>query len=81
MSARKWSTEQKLKQSEAIRRWKPWEGSTGPKTALGKSKVSKNAIKYGESQQLRDLSKLINLLLIKCISYNKKVLGLSISNT
>jgi len=75
MPARKWTTEQKLRQSEAIRRWKPWESSTGAKTAKGKAVVSKNAIKYGESRELRSLSKVINLLLMKCINHNREVLG------
>jgi hypothetical protein len=29
--------------AKMIRRWKPWEKSTGPKSAEGKKKVSQNA--------------------------------------
>jgi hypothetical protein len=75
MAARRWTLEQKLRQSEVIRRWKPWEKSTGAKTAKGKAIVSKNALKYGESQELRILSKVINILLMKSIKYKREVLG------
>lgn len=36
---------QKLRE-EALRR-RPWEHSTGPRTAAGKAKVSRNAVKHG----------------------------------
>ena len=63
MSARKWTPEQRLKQSEAIRRWKPWESSTGAKTAHGKNVSSKNATKTGDSREFREFIKLMNKLL------------------
>ena len=63
MPARKWTMEQKLKQSEAIQRWKPWESSTGAKTDEGKLTVSKNAIKDGESLNHRKFVKDLNRLL------------------
>ena len=75
MPARKWTAEQKLRQSEVIQRWKPWESSTGAKTSEGKAIVSRNAIKYGESSELRELAKVVNLTIMKCISYQKKMLG------
>ncbi len=75
MPARKWTVEQKLRQSEAIQRWKPWESSTGAKTVEGKAVVSRNAIKYGESSELRRLSKVVNRTIMKCINYQKKMLG------
>lgn len=34
-----------------IKRWKPWEQSTGPKTQEGKSQVSQNALKHGRRSQ------------------------------
>ena len=46
---RNWTVEQRLRQSEAIRRWKPWEASTGAKTTHGKAISSKNATKTGGS--------------------------------
>jgi hypothetical protein len=63
MSARKWTQEQRLRQSEAIRRWKPWESSTGAKTDHGKAISSKNATKTGESVYVRELIKQMNRIL------------------
>ena len=63
MSARKWTQEQRLRQSEAIRRWKPWESSTGAKTEQGKTISSKNAIKTGDSVYVRELIKQMNRLM------------------
>ncbi|KXW57525.1 hypothetical protein FEMY_19490 [Ferrovum myxofaciens] len=37
-----WTPERKARQSALIRAWKPWERSTGPKTAAGKAESSKN---------------------------------------
>src|SRR4249919_3769922 len=41
--------------AELIRKWRPWEQSTGPKTATGKARVSGNANKGRIRQVLRDL--------------------------
>ena len=60
---RNWTAEQRLRQSEAIRRWRPWESSTGAKTADGKSISSKNATKTGDSVYLRELIKQMNRIL------------------
>ena len=62
MSARKWTLEQRLRQSEAIRRWRPWEASTGAKSAHGKAISSKNATKTGDSVYVRELIKQMNRL-------------------
>ncbi len=35
--------EHKALRAELIRRWKPWEKSTGPKTSKGKSVVAQNS--------------------------------------
>ncbi len=43
----KWTEERKKKQAEAIKRWKTWEKSTGPKTNKGKACASHNACKHG----------------------------------
>ena len=42
-----WAQEHRLKQSEVIRNWKPWEKSTGAKTSQGKEKSKMNAFKHG----------------------------------
>ena len=54
---RHWTPEERQRQSELIRKWKPWERSTGPNTPEGKAVVSQNGYKGGYRQKLRDLSK------------------------
>ena len=34
-----------------IKKWKPWEQSTGPNTQEGKAQVSRNALKHGYRSQ------------------------------
>jgi translation initiation factor 2 beta subunit (eIF-2beta)/eIF-5 len=58
---RRWTPEERLKQAEAIRRWKPWEKSTGPKTAQGKAKVRLNGLKTGEhTASMRNMRSMLN---------------------
>lgn len=38
----RWTPESRLKQSQRIREWQPWEKSTGPVTEEGKKTSSKN---------------------------------------
>lgn len=38
-----WTPERRAKQREIIARTKPWERSTGPRTAKGKARSSQNA--------------------------------------
>jgi hypothetical protein len=45
--------------AELIRRWKPWERSTGPKTPEGKAVVSRNAWKGGTRELLRELGRVL----------------------
>jgi hypothetical protein len=42
--------------AELIRKWKPWEKSTGPKSAQGKAKVSRNSYQGRVRPTLRALS-------------------------
>jgi len=58
-----WTANRRKRQRELIQRWKPWEKSTGARTAEGKAKVSKNAIKTGKSLEVRELFKNLNRLL------------------
>jgi hypothetical protein len=44
---RKQSLKANYQQAVAMRRWKPWEQSTGPRTVAGKSRVSQNSVKHG----------------------------------
>lgn len=53
MAARKWTPEQKRRQAELIKGWKPWEKSTGAKTAQGKAIVSRNAYRGGSWRMIR----------------------------
>ena len=43
----RWTPESRAKQAELIRTWRPWEQSTGPKTAEGKAVSSMNARVHG----------------------------------
>ena len=54
-----WTEGRRERQSEAIRRWQPWEKSTGPRTAKGKAKASQNAFRGGVRLLLRSLGKLL----------------------
>lgn len=60
MAARTWTPEQRQRQAKAIRRWKPWEQSTGPRSAEGKAKVARNAYQGGEWRRFRASIKLLN---------------------
>lgn len=40
-----WTDERRAKQSEAIKRWRPWTKATGPRTNEGKARSSRNADK------------------------------------
>ena len=55
-----WTLERRQRQAEQIRRWKPWEQSTGPRTPEGKAMVSRNAWQGGHRAQLRELTKMVN---------------------
>lgn len=47
MAARKWTKSQRAIQSRAIKRWKPWDSSTGPRTGQGKAASSRNSFRHG----------------------------------
>lgn len=54
-----WTPERRAKQAEAIKRWKPWEQSTGPTSAEGKAKVARNGYKGGWRDRMREMSRLL----------------------
>ncbi len=60
MAARTWTPEQRQKQREAIRRWKPWQQSTGPKSPEGKAAAAGNAWTGGDWKKLRQAIKAFN---------------------
>ena len=43
--------------ADLIRRWKPWEKSTGPKTSAGKEKAAKRGFKGAVRPLMRELAK------------------------
>ena len=49
--------------AKAIKRWRPWERSTGPRTSEGKARVARNAYHGGERQKVRVLAKQRNALI------------------
>lgn len=58
-----WTPERRARQAEAIRLWKPWAKSTGPRTNEGKARAKMNAYRGGRWRELRELSKAMNVLL------------------
>lgn len=54
-----WTEERRREQAAAIRKWRPWERSTGPRTVEGKAKVSRNAWRGGTRALLRRLAGLL----------------------
>ena len=52
-----WTLERKQRHAELIRSWKPWEKSTGPKTAEGKASASQNAFRGNQRQREREVLK------------------------
>ncbi len=52
-----WTEERRKRQKELIQRWRPWEKSTGPKSADGKARVARNAYKGGQRLALRELAR------------------------
>ena len=55
-----WTPERRARQAALIRTWKPWERATGPTSAAGKARASKNAWKGGTWKMLRELARLVN---------------------
>ena len=51
--------QRRKRQSELIRRWRPWERATGPRTGEGRARVSRNAYKGGVRLLLRQLAQLL----------------------
>ena len=54
-----WTPERRARQAELIRRWRPWERSTGPRTDEGKALVAQNAYKGGTRALMRALARVL----------------------
>ncbi|MBK7025404.1 MAG: hypothetical protein IPH41_18655 [Sulfuritalea sp.] len=51
-----WMFEHRALRAELIRRWKPWEKSTGPKSEAGKARSAQRGFKGGWRGRLRELA-------------------------
>jgi hypothetical protein len=51
-----WTLERRKRQAELIRNWRPWDKSTGPRTAAGKRSSAKRGYKGGSREMLRGLA-------------------------
>jgi len=60
-----WTPERRARQAALIRTWKPWEKSTGPRSAEGKQRTARNGFKGGNRPAMRRITKAINALLGK----------------
>lgn len=63
LKASGWTLECRAKQRAAIARWKPWERSTGPRTAEGTAVASRNADRGGSREMLRALARRIRTMM------------------
>jgi hypothetical protein len=54
-----WSPERRAKQALLIKTWRPWERSTGPRTADGKAVSARNAYRGGQWRSMRELRRLL----------------------
>lgn len=51
--------EHRAMRAELIRRWKPWEKSTGPKSPEGKARSAMRGFKGGTREMLRELARIL----------------------
>ena len=54
-----WTDERRQRQAALIRTWQPWRQSTGPLTAAGKARASRNAFKHSVREELRRIATFI----------------------
>jgi hypothetical protein len=56
---KEWTDERRKRQAALIRHWMPWQQSTGPRTAAGKARASRNAFKNSPRQELREIARFV----------------------
>ena len=59
MSRPGWTPERRALQAEVIRRARPWEKSTGPRSPEGKARSAMRGFKGRQREQLRELARLL----------------------
>ena len=60
-----WTAERRTRQAELIHTWRPWERATGPKTASGKRRSSRNAYRpESAARAMRSLKKEVVALIL-----------------
>ena len=58
---RQWTLQERQRQAELIKKWKPWKRSTGAVTPEGKERSKMNAMKDGAySQRAKAVRSMIN---------------------
>jgi hypothetical protein len=57
-----WTWERRERQSAAIQQWRPWVQSTGPRTAEGRRRVSRNAYRGGQRPAFRAFMRQVDAL-------------------
>lgn len=70
-----WTPERRARQAALIRSWQPWEQSTGPRTAEGKARTSRNGFKGGLRRELVELTKSMNTMLREHRESLRRVVG------
>lgn len=60
---RQWTLQERQRQAQLIKTWKPWRLSSGPQTIDGKAVSCQNALKHGlRSAYYLETQKLLGLL-------------------
>jgi hypothetical protein len=64
--------EHRALRAELIRRWKPWEKSTGPRTLEGKKKAAMRGYKGAERILMRQVAKALRSQKVEMIECHNK---------